>query len=684
MVIGSDTAVWNAPGGIAVANYRNRFDPALFTSPETNAFKTIDPGFRGQFLDSFGQRLKMSWWLLVGSVYGQSENIDVPVPNLMPLYLMQKYHGETLRQLGDEVTLHYHTFLWSDYNGDGIFYWNEAETFHECRADWDLALAQSLIEEEVFPVSFRSGWHYMDNEWQQYLNELLPYNMDNDSPNFKVWSTNEPTFNVLDWSHASTEFVPFQPSVTNYQTAGTGPSWNVRSVKFPNVTQALIDRTFDQAAAGVDQVVSLWGHLAESDFVTNIARMHAFIQVSASAHRDVKFRYCTAVEAMQRWLGKMGGSPPVLTIDQQVDGDVLTLRIASDKSLFQPRPFVAVKDLFQRYSLASCEAIGSNDWSAKITVPLSQLAKIGIAATDQAGNLTTRILRFVPDDMYLDNLDPQYHELTGTWTNSPVVAWGTNSRVALLRSNETAQVSWDLPVSATAEYSLLAQFPNIAKLSTNVDFTLKSNDASLVTIERVEVIPGKWIYLGKALLQANTNSSLVMTVRGDNSAESFAAADVIRLTPLPVQTPDALTEVVVDPGDTTANILWNTRDLASGFIKYGPQATFGRFSVTNTVPARNHVATLSGLIPGTAYRFQIENNTLGLQVTYEGTFKTKAGATSPVLNMLAERGAVTLFWNGLETPSGTTNRVGNLADQHHQPAFDPGNEQRVLSIGGIN
>src|SRR4051812_9717956 len=212
IVMGSDTAVWNAPGGIAVQQYRNHFNPALFTAPETNAFLSIDSAFRARFVDSFGQPLKMTWWLLVGSVYGESDNVDVPVRNLMPLYLMRKYHGRTLEQLGDEVTLHYHTFLWSDYNLDGTFYWNEAQTFHECRDDWDQALAQSLIEEEVFPVSFRSGWHYMDNEWQAYLNELLPYNMDNDSPNHKAWSPFEPEFNVLDWSQASVEFVPFRPA----------------------------------------------------------------------------------------------------------------------------------------------------------------------------------------------------------------------------------------------------------------------------------------------------------------------------------------------------------------------------------------------------------------------------------------------------------------------------------------
>ena len=132
----------------------------------------MDPAWRARFSDSFGNPLKLTWWMLVGSVYGQSDNRDVPVPNLMPLYLMRHYHGDSIRRLGDELTLHYHTFLWSDYLGTGTFYWNQAKTFRECRGDFDKTLAQALIEEEAFTVTFRSGWHFMDNEWQTYIDRL--------------------------------------------------------------------------------------------------------------------------------------------------------------------------------------------------------------------------------------------------------------------------------------------------------------------------------------------------------------------------------------------------------------------------------------------------------------------------------------------------------------------------------
>src|SRR5882762_2417417 len=87
LVIGSDTAVWNVAGGVDVTKYRGHFLPDVYIAPNGNGYGVMDPAFRNRFIDSYGQRLKLTWWMMVGSVYLQCDSTDVPIPNLMPLYL---------------------------------------------------------------------------------------------------------------------------------------------------------------------------------------------------------------------------------------------------------------------------------------------------------------------------------------------------------------------------------------------------------------------------------------------------------------------------------------------------------------------------------------------------------------------------------------------------------------------
>src|SRR5712691_6886085 len=48
LVVGSDTAVWNFPGGVDVSKYHGHFSPDLYTLPQDNAYKVMDPAFRNQ------------------------------------------------------------------------------------------------------------------------------------------------------------------------------------------------------------------------------------------------------------------------------------------------------------------------------------------------------------------------------------------------------------------------------------------------------------------------------------------------------------------------------------------------------------------------------------------------------------------------------------------------------------
>lgn len=621
LVIGSDTAVWNVPGGVNTSQYHGHFVPDLYILPQENAYQVMDPAFRSRFVDSYDQQVKLTWWMLVGSVYLQAPNTDVPIPNLMPLYLMKKYHGDAIKQFGDELTLHYHTFFWSDYDGDGKFWWNEARTFHESRPDFDFALAQSLVEEEVFPVSFRSGWHYMDNEWQSYLNLLLPFSLHNDSPNRSV-DTIEPYGNVYDWSQATLAFIPFHPSTTNYQLAGDGIGWNVRSVKMPNVTQTMMNGIFKAAAGGTDQVASLWAHLPESAFLSNIATMDLFAHRAATNYPNVQFRYCTAIEAMQRWLGTTDQTPPQLGVSQHIQGESVTLNLATDEPIFQPQPFVAVKDICEQYRILPCSPAGPNSWNVTLPVGLHDLVKVAIAVTDLAGNLTTRVIRYLPDDLFLDNLDPEYTESAGNWSATTNHSWGIDARIALLGSNDTARAQWSLPVSNSGPYRILVQVPAITNAAGNIRYDVYSGGSNVLSVFFPAALPPKqWILLGAPVLDQSGPNYVEMVVAGANQPDSFAVADVIKLSPI-VTEAGMIREIVVDPSVTTANITWTSLVRAPTLLEYGQDLNYGTFSATNSLLVTNHVMTLTDLSPSTLYYFQIDPAAGGTPCTARSSFTT--------------------------------------------------------------
>ena len=308
-----------------------------------------------------------------------------------------------------------------------------------------------------------------------------------------------------------------------------------------NLSQSVMDQIFALAQNGSNEVACLWNHLPES-FLTTVTNAGNYIQSSAAKYPAVSFRYCTAVEAMQRWQDATNLPPPQLAVSAAAQGDTLTLNIGVNGPIFQAQPFVAVRDALQNYQLVACQPAASNTWTAVVPVPLSQIAKIGVAVTDPWGNLATNLLRYLPDDVYLDNLDPQYAEISGAWAPSSTFAWGLDARVATLASNSLARVQWSLPVVWTGHYNLFAQVPAVTNAATNLSFSITDEAANTVAQFALPALPaGQWVYLGSALLEASHTNTRAMTVSGSTQAGAHAVADVIKLAPV-VAVPPVLTQ----------------------------------------------------------------------------------------------------------------------------------------------
>ncbi|MFA4839672.1 MAG: T9SS type A sorting domain-containing protein [Candidatus Neomarinimicrobiota bacterium] len=530
LVLASDTAIWD---GMDVAEFNCTYNASLYTDPNQNCYKVMNTAFREKYKDSFGQPVKMTWYMMGGNIFRYATNKNFPIPNTMTIYLMNKYHGEAVRQTGDELSIHYHTFAWTDYDGDGKWYWNQALDFNECRDDFDFTLCQYLLEEETFPVSFRSGWHYMDNNWQHYLNQITPYTLHNDYPADRI-DTVEPLDNTYHWGQASSKWTAYRPSDENYQLPGNGAGFIVRSRHFNSFNaNGLLDQIFAEADKGTDQIACIWGHLPETDFLTNIEKIDSLAHLAAEKYPNVKFAYCTGTEALQKYRNTSDFTAPVLTFESETVGDSVYLAVRTDEPIFQCVPYIAAKDVYENYFVVPCELNGTNEWRSTKAVNRNFIAKVGTVVCDTLGNQSMKFINFRPDDIYIDNLENGYTEIRGSWAQSAKTSWGTDSRIATVAIGDTALVRWTPEIIRQSDYNVFIQMPAI---DNPVDsFTVRIFTDGVCT--RTEIVhppiqQNQWMYVGSATFSPSQNNYIEIEAIGTVATGKQFAADVMKISGL--------------------------------------------------------------------------------------------------------------------------------------------------------
>jgi hypothetical protein len=545
LVLGSDTAIWQ---GMWTSRYNNFYDADLYKNPSRNAYEVMDPSVRSQWVDSYGQTMKLTWWMMGGNIFRFATNTDVPVPNHMPLHLMRTLHGDHVKALGDELSLHYHTFHWFDYNGDGQYFWNQALRFEDCRQDWEISLAQMLIEEKTFPVSFRSGWHYMDNDWQAELDDILPFSMHNAWPANRT-DTTEPLDNTYHWHQSPEDWIAFHPSTKNYQVPGDGPGWNVRSTHIGSyIVEGELDEMFGKASQGEKQIACLWGHLPETDFVDNLARVDSLAHLVSDRYPDVNFRYCTAIEGMQYWMESSDTTAP--QFDYQLSGSDqrLTLRLTTDEAIFQPAPVVAVRDVYNQYRLVSGRPMSGHQWTYTIPMSRDELGTIGITCCDPSGNQAMEIIHNKPADQYLDNLDLGYSEILGTWSSIQENIWYTDARRTMVSPEDSAAIEFSMTVDGDGYRAFFtrAPWPETGAVDT-VRAVIQSTSGPMdTTCFDPSLIRDSWVFIGSG--EVSDQQSVTVRLSSVNTGDSpvVMMADVVKVTAMVPERDLSVASSVID------------------------------------------------------------------------------------------------------------------------------------------
>ncbi|BFN37533.1 T9SS type A sorting domain-containing protein [Fidelibacter multiformis] len=530
LVIGSDTGIWEGANTRVKHNY---YRQGLYTDPSRNAYAIMDPVFRDSLRDSEGRIMPQTWWMHGGNMFRNATNTNFPLNNTMCLYLMKKYHGEAIKQYGDELTLHYHTWEWSDYNGDGIWVWNQTPSFVNCRQDFWETIGHYLLYEDVFPVSFRSGWHYMDNEWQADLDDFIPFSMHNAWPANWTWEMkkdSEPVNNVYVWVDAPNTFIPYHPSPENYQIPGDGRSWNTRSVGFGWVSESRMRPVFEEVNAGEDRLMCIWAHLPETDYVTETGRIHSVVRSLGEEYPDVKYHYLTGVDAMQAWLGTPDSIAPQVDLQVEEDAFGIQLSITSNEPIFQIHPFVAVENVKKELILPEPMEIGENTWFVRLGIPADDLYRLGVAVTDTVGNLTTEHYHFRPNDVWLDDESPEYDESRGYWKQTDNWAWGTSARTTPVLPGDSVTAGFDLSGLQKDTWNLFFQVPETANPVDRLTVRYVTED-TVILMNRFHhgVEPHQWIFGGTVNLDPADHPRVEFTGRNYSLQHQDLILDVVHL-----------------------------------------------------------------------------------------------------------------------------------------------------------
>ena len=524
LVVGSDTAIWD---GLSLSRYDNRyFNGALYSDPNENAYAVMDTSFRYQLRDSYGTPMKMTWWMMAGNVFHLSKNCNIPIRNSITLYLMKKYHLDAIHHYDDQLTLHYHNYYWSDTNNDGIYYWNQGLDFTLNQEDYEECLMKYLIEDDVFPISFRSGWHFMDNAWQAYQERFIPFDMSNAYPSHGG-DYSEPTNNIIDWSESPSAFVPYHPNADNYQIEGDLWQWRLRSVMFTslNWTRQNLETMFQEAANGNDQMGCYWSHLPQTDFLSGMDSLNAMAH-RFSEQYGVDFMYCKDTEAMRLWINPADTIPPVLTVNEIVEPQGIRFAIATDGPVFQvAEPFIAAKTVYETYERLDCRITGENQWETIDPIPANQLAKISVAVCDSVGNQAKAHLDYVPDDLFIDDSDAEFQELSGNWADhTSGQLWDLNARK--VHGDGLVAITPDIPEAGT--YSILFHGPGSD--TDSVRFLMQNGTISdTVLISERLLGSDAWQHIGFFELEAGSGNTLTIE---NLASDKDLGLDVIRCTPL--------------------------------------------------------------------------------------------------------------------------------------------------------
>jgi hypothetical protein len=349
----------------------------------------LDDEYRNKLLDSKGEGWIYNWFCMdhVGFVGNNPRRRDAGYHNIYDHYNDIIQHNNYT----DSIQFHHHPVPFSgNYNESATAYWGSG-VLNEI-------LARRIIDRNWFPAAYRPGFHTERPDSNWFLEQWVPFDFANQA--MKRELIEQPDLSngrFGDWRRATTEWKIYHPSHDDYQMEGNCRRWIARCLNMHARVREIdikdIREAFFRAETKENTLLSFTNH-DYKNMKYEIDKIREMIGCVAKEYPHIRFEFVNAVEGMRKTL-KLQPVFLDLSLALFASENNNKLEVKSNKNIFGPQPFLALKTKEGKYYWDNFDFQNNNKWTYTFdnnTLKLETLESIGVAANSSSG--VTEVLNY--------------------------------------------------------------------------------------------------------------------------------------------------------------------------------------------------------------------------------------------------------------------------------------------------
>ena len=348
---------------------------------------------RKKFKDSFGNFWKINFFCLDNVFYTLNpRQREMGFHKIYDKYkfFISKYKSRAR----DKIYFHFHPHSFD----------NNATS---CGTRWIMGtdkltqiLSRKIIQRNWFPSVNRPGFQVNRPDSHWFLEQFIPFDYSNLSYRETKKEKIQRDFSggrSGDWRRAPLTWEPYHPSHDDYQKRGECKRLIIRCLNIGTrsylLNQKEVDRAFIEAQSNKKVILSFANH-DYRNINYDIIDVYKMLLSSAKKFKNIKFKFCSALEAAQNFKKKK--LLKKFDVKIKLYKTLKRLEIKSNQNIFGSQPYLALETKKNQFLYDNLDfQVPKRSWSYtfdKDTIMLDQIKKIGVAVNNEYGQTVINVV----------------------------------------------------------------------------------------------------------------------------------------------------------------------------------------------------------------------------------------------------------------------------------------------------